>query len=128
MGSRRAGDALAGEELVVERRAGRRDVDDDGAAEPELADERILELHETGGRVDDLDPDGRFAEGAVQEPADLEAAHAEALADLVLGQVQAVVELGRAEHEPGLCGPQLVLAEDRRARGHAQMCSTLLMC
>ena len=55
-----------------------------------------------GGQPDrtSLDADGILAEGAVQQPADLEAADAEALADLVLGQVEAVVELRGAKHEP----------------------------
>ena len=117
------GDALAGELLVVGRRAGGRHVDHDGAVEREPLDEGVLEGHEAGGRVDDLDPDGGLAQGTIQQPADLEAAHAEALADLVLGQVEPVVELGRAEHQPGLAGPELVLALDQRAGRHAQMCS-----
>ena len=121
------GHTLAGEELLVGGRAGRRHVDDDRAAQAESLDEGVLELHEPGGGMDDLDPDGRLAQGAVQEAADLEAADAQPLADLILGQVQPVVELGGAKHQPGF-QPQLVLPEDRGVGGHAQMCNILRIC
>src|SRR6202142_3630143 len=85
--------------------------------------------------MDDLDPDGRLAEGAVEEPADLEAADAQPLAHLVLGQVQPVVELGCAKHEARLARQRLAGARGRLpgrcssgGDRDAQMCSRLLMC
>ena len=117
VGGGRCRHALAGQQLVVRRRTR-------SPARPRRRRraarsarvERVLELDEAGGRVDDLDPDGDLAQGPVQQPADLEAADAEPLADLVLGQVQPVVELGGTEHEPGLARERLALARGRRAR------------
>jgi len=63
--------------------------------------------------VNDLDPDGRLAQGAVEEPADLEAADPEPLTHLVLGQVQPVVELGRAKHQARLARERLAEARGR---------------
>ena len=61
---------------------------------------RVLEVHEPGGGMDDVDPDDRLLDRAVQQPADLEPAEAQPLADLRLGQVHAVVELRDPDHQP----------------------------
>src|SRR5450759_3700188 len=112
----------------VGRGARRRYVDHDGAAQPEAVGERVLQLDEASGGMDDLDADGRLSQGPVEEPAPLEATDAKPLTDLVLGEVQPVVELGSTEHEPGLTRERLARARGRRADRHAQMCRVLLMC
>ena len=125
---RRPCDTLTREELIVRRGSRRGDVDHDGPAEPEPLRQGVLELDQACGRVDDLDPDGCLAQRAVEETADLEPAHAQPLADLVLRQVHPVVELGRAQHQPRLTRERLDPAQPRRAHRHAQMCTPLLMC
>ncbi len=77
MGRGGIGHAFPREDLVVGGRGGAGDVHHDGAAELELLDERVLEVDQPGGRMDDLDPDRGLAEGPVQQPADLEAADPE---------------------------------------------------
>ena len=122
-----AGDVRPGKQLLVGIGASRRHVDDDGAAQAEPDDEGVLQLNQAGGRVHDLNADCRLAQGAVQEAPDLEPADAEAPADLVLGQMERVVEIGGAEHEPGLQS-QFILAENRAVCLHAQMCNLLRIC
>jgi hypothetical protein len=49
--------------------------------------------------VDDLDPHDRFLDGAIEQPAHLEAAEPQALTDLGLAEVQPVVELRDPHHQ-----------------------------
>ena len=69
------------------------------ASRPNRLDERVLQLHEPGVGMDDLDPDDRLLDRAVQQPPDLEPAEPDALADLRLAQVQPVVELRDPHHQ-----------------------------
>ena len=127
VGRSRAGHTLPCQKLLVGDGPRRRHVDDDGTSQAEPADESILELDQSSRRMDDLDPDGRFSQRPVEKASDLEPADAQALADLILGQVQPVVELGGPEHEPRLQS-LLVLSEDRRVGRNAQKCNLLRIC
>ena len=67
---RGGGDALAREKLLVRSRSRGRHVHDHGAPQAEPGDQRVLELHEPNVRMDDLDPNGRLAQGAIEQAAD----------------------------------------------------------
>ena len=83
------------------------DVGDGRGVEGEARHERVLELHEPGIRMDDLDPDDLLLDRAVQQATDLEPAEADPLADLRLAEVQPVVELGDPHHLADVAGAPL---------------------
>ena len=74
-------------------------VGDHGRGQPEPGHQRVLEIHEAGGGVDDLDADDGLLDRTVQEPAHLEAAQAQPVTDLGLAEVHAVVQLCDPHHQ-----------------------------
>ena len=122
------GNALPGQLLVAGSVTGHGHVDDDGTGQPETLHERVLKGHQAGGRMDDLDAHGLLPQRAVQQATDLEAAHAEALADGVLGEVPVVVELGSAKHQARVSRHHRRAGPRGRGDGHAHLCRLLLIC
>ena len=91
-------------------------VGDHGGGQPEPGHQRVLEIHEAGGGVDDLDADDGLLHRAIQQPAHLEAAEAQPVTDLGLAEVHAVVQLRDPHHQADIARTSTPDCEHRLLR------------